>query len=436
MENSKLYDVFISYRRETGSLFADLIYDEFVNRGIKAYMDREERKSGDFDERLLKVIAQSKNLVILVTKDAFKRCSETNDWVRRELECALKENVFIVPVFLDGADFDAELPESISAIKTKQGEKYDSNFKSGSITNIIKLLSNLDTKSANSRNKNTYFNMQESEINRLISQEKLFEKFDGDLFEKVVLSKENPVVLDIGSNTGTITLQRLSKFENIKKIVGVELVEEAVDYANQNSNDNGRACYYQADVEADDFADKLCDIMIEQGIDGFDIVIVSMVILHLEKPRKMLSVVHDYMKKGGTIIIRDVDDGFTHAYPDPNGDFARAIAKCNELKTCGFRQSGRRIYDELKKADFSNIQLKKFGMPNTLFDSRQKSQMFDVYFSFIKEDTIAESKIFENDQHKLDDARWIESHYDDMKEDSLNNHFFFVIGMMDFTAEA
>ena len=85
-----MYDAFISYRRDGGHEMARLLYEHLTNRGINCFFDLEELGSGKFDVKLLRNIEQSKNFILVLSPDALARCQNEGDWVRSEIEHAIK----------------------------------------------------------------------------------------------------------------------------------------------------------------------------------------------------------------------------------------------------------------------------------------------------------------------------------------------------------
>ena len=60
------YDIFISYRRDGGDTLAQLVYDRLTDRGYKVFLDVESLRSGKFNEKLLEVIDQCKDVVVIL----------------------------------------------------------------------------------------------------------------------------------------------------------------------------------------------------------------------------------------------------------------------------------------------------------------------------------------------------------------------------------
>jgi len=93
--------VFISYRRETGSYIARAIFQQLRANNYDVFMDVESIDSGIFETIILNEIAARAHFLIILTKGTLTRCSNPEDWVRREIERAIDTGRNIVPIFVD-----------------------------------------------------------------------------------------------------------------------------------------------------------------------------------------------------------------------------------------------------------------------------------------------------------------------------------------------
>lgn len=95
------YDVFVSYRRATGSQLASLLKVHLQLKGLSVFLDVAGLGSGKFDKALLTTISNSHNMLLVLTPQSLERCfrdTMVQDWVHREILCALESKVHIVPV--------------------------------------------------------------------------------------------------------------------------------------------------------------------------------------------------------------------------------------------------------------------------------------------------------------------------------------------------
>ena len=117
------FDIFISYRREGGLELADSIYQRLINAGYSAFLDLEQLNSGKFNTKLIGVIEQCQDFILVLPPDALGRCADEDDWVRQEVECALKHKKNIIPIMLRGFEWPAveSLPSSLRELPNYNG---------------------------------------------------------------------------------------------------------------------------------------------------------------------------------------------------------------------------------------------------------------------------------------------------------------------------
>lgn len=119
------YTAFISYRRVGGEGFARLLYEKLRQAGVTAFYDVDSLRNGRFDINLLNSINDCDNFILVLSKDSmnWKRLRDRKDFVRREIEHALKHHKNIIPVMLDGFSWSAVklLPDSMYTLPLYNG---------------------------------------------------------------------------------------------------------------------------------------------------------------------------------------------------------------------------------------------------------------------------------------------------------------------------
>lgn len=113
-------DVFICYRRSSGSQLASLLKVHLQLRGFSVFLDIDRLRAGKFDENLLLSIQMSQHFVLILTHDALDRCLEDDgqeDWVHKEIVAALDCSCNIVPI-IDSFEWPPieRLPEDMRGI--------------------------------------------------------------------------------------------------------------------------------------------------------------------------------------------------------------------------------------------------------------------------------------------------------------------------------
>src|SRR5262245_515789 len=125
--------VFVNYRRDETAGIAGRLYDrlsrEFDERNV--FMDVDSIEPGlDFVKQLDEQVASCGILLAVIgphwigAADASgqRRLLKPNDYVRIEIAAALKRDIPVVPVLLDGArmPLDSELPDDLKPLRRRQ----------------------------------------------------------------------------------------------------------------------------------------------------------------------------------------------------------------------------------------------------------------------------------------------------------------------------
>src|SRR5690242_323377 len=131
--DSGLPGVFISYRRELDAGWAPWVYDKLSDHfgGDRIFMDLNSIAAGDdFAEVITRSVASCRVLIALIGKgwtgavDAAgrRRLDDPADFVRLEIETALRHGIRVIPLLIGGATMPApaELPASLAPIAHRQ----------------------------------------------------------------------------------------------------------------------------------------------------------------------------------------------------------------------------------------------------------------------------------------------------------------------------
>jgi len=115
------FKIFISYRRKGGYDTAKLIYERLKMDGYSVSFDLDTLENGNFGNELQKRIKKCKDFIIILNTGIFDCFTEPDynpkdDWVRIEIECALKEKKNIVPLKMEDFAYPKRLPSDIKDI--------------------------------------------------------------------------------------------------------------------------------------------------------------------------------------------------------------------------------------------------------------------------------------------------------------------------------
>ena len=99
--------IFISYRRNPSQWQAFSVY--FALREIHkrtVFLDVVSIGSGNFEKMILDAIRRSRHFILILSQGTLDRCVDEEDFLRKEIEYALKYNRNIVPLFFENFSFE------------------------------------------------------------------------------------------------------------------------------------------------------------------------------------------------------------------------------------------------------------------------------------------------------------------------------------------
>lgn len=134
------YDIFISYRRNGGDTLAQLLYDRLTHRGYRVFLDIESLNAGKFNEKLLNVIEECKDIIIVLPPNALERCHNEGDWLYREIKHSIEHSKNIIPVLMKDFIWPDNIPEAISEIRNYNGILDNKDYFDAVIDKISSLL--------------------------------------------------------------------------------------------------------------------------------------------------------------------------------------------------------------------------------------------------------------------------------------------------------
>ena len=300
-----IYDCFVSYKSEDIKFVTDLV-NELEKRGLNCWFAPRNVQS-HYAKSIANAIKSSKVFLLILNEK-----SAVSEDVLNEVEMAhniSKSTEFakIQPVYTATLDLnDAEIQEMMYYIRRLQFVDIRNIDDFAQIADkIIKSQPQLQHKT--SERKDSKYVVQEIEHNRLKIQNALLKLFDTEVYNDVFDRYTDSSVLDVGCSSGNM-LVPFAKGKQVKKFMGIDRNPEAIQHALEHYRTENYN-FYVNDVTDPDFAVQLSVQMQNMGIEYFDIINVSMILLHLKEPMKVLEVLKQFLHKDGTIIIRDIDDG-------------------------------------------------------------------------------------------------------------------------------
>ncbi|KAM4795660.1 NAD(+) hydrolase SARM1 [Rhinophrynus dorsalis] len=152
-------DVFISYRRSTGSQLASLLKVHLYLHGFTAFIDVEKLEAGKFEDKLIQSVISARNFILVLSAGALDKCMGDNDckdWVHKEIVTALNCSKNIVPV-TDHFDWPdpLSLPEDMRAVLKFNGIKWSHEYQDATIEKIIRFLQGRSSRDSSAGSENS-----------------------------------------------------------------------------------------------------------------------------------------------------------------------------------------------------------------------------------------------------------------------------------------
>ncbi|XP_005402811.1 PREDICTED: sterile alpha and TIR motif-containing protein 1 [Chinchilla lanigera] len=137
-------DVFISYRRNSGSQLASLLKVHLQLHGFSVFIDVEKLEAGKFEDKLIQSVMGARNFMLVLSAGALDKCMQDHDckdWVHKEIVTALSCGKNIVPI-IDGFEWPEPqaLPEDMQAVLTFNCIKWSHEYQEATIEKIIRFL--------------------------------------------------------------------------------------------------------------------------------------------------------------------------------------------------------------------------------------------------------------------------------------------------------
>lgn len=145
------YDVFISYRHDSGQYLALLLYRCLSEKGVSVFWDNESLRAGHYEKQIYEVLDQCKNVIMIVSPGCIDRLKEDGDWVRKEIAYVFQSNkkkidtqkTNVIMAAMEGEEFPQEkdadkLPEDVRELVKFHGIPCPVAYFDGAINRIIR----------------------------------------------------------------------------------------------------------------------------------------------------------------------------------------------------------------------------------------------------------------------------------------------------------
>src|SRR5690554_2486803 len=268
-------EVFVSYEHES-KVIADNIVAKLESHGIRCwYAPRD--VIGDYATSIVDAITNSKVFILLLNGRASNSPHVLNE-VEIAYKMILNNEIIILPFKINSDTLSMAMEYYVKRLHWIDAELsgMEASIKE-LLQKVLKIIepSKKYTKGVLINQSRNWDNENKQEIKRLSTQAKILSKFDMFAYNKAIVGKNSLKVLDVGSNNGSSILHRLGKRTEVTKIIGLEKIETLVNEANEQ---NEKLKCYLVDIDQELFEDELDNIMVQENIEKFDLIVCSLVL--------------------------------------------------------------------------------------------------------------------------------------------------------------
>ena len=268
---------------------------------------------------------------------------------------------------------------------------------------------------------------EKNEIERLRVQNELLACYEAPVFAQIFSEGQDLAVLDIGCNDGAKTLERFTS-DSVSRVIGLEYNEELAAKAQKTYGD-GRFSFYCLDVEAEYFSERLRDIMYEKQIDGFDVIYLSFVLMHLSDVKGLLIALHPFLKTDGKLFVIEANDAASTVTGDKNGLLGEFLEMLKKDRYSGNREVGATVCETLSACGYESINVWHDAVSAGEGEKDKKKAIFTTFFTYLREDVLLLLESEPDNEEYRSWSAWLDGNYEPLKHLILKEKSVISMGM-------
>ena len=212
------------------------------------------------------------------------------------------------------------------------------------------------------------------------------------------------------------------------RVIGLEYNEELAAKA-QKAYGNERFSFYPLDVEAADFAERLHNIMNEKKIDGFDVIYLSFVLMHLSDVKGLLIALRPFLKTDGKLFIIEANDAASTLTGDKNGLLGEFLEILKKDKYSGDREVGATVCETLSACGYESINVWHDAVSAAEGEKEKKKAIFTTFFTYLREDVLLLLESEPDNEEYRSWSAWLDGNYEPLKRLILKEKSVISMGM-------
>lgn len=222
------------------------------------------------------------------------------------------------------------------------------------------------------------------ERERLVIQNRLLAEFEIPALKSICGDRHGLSVLDIGCNDGTKTVGRFAS-PAFQRVICLEYGSALAELA-RNTYANEKFSFFALDAECEDFSERLTDIIADCQLDGFDVICLSFVLMHLRNPERLLRRLCRFLRPNGCLFIVEANDRNSRLSGDTENRLSSFFDILEKDPCAGNRNVGPQLENLLSRSGYGQIisyceQLGAVGE-----QPQRRCDIYETFFSYLPSD--------------------------------------------------
>lgn len=270
------------------------------------------------------------------------------------------------------------------------------------------------------------------EIDRLAVQNRLLKEYEEPVCRRLLEGRQGVRVLDVGCNNGSKTAARFSR-SGVSTVIGLEYNQTLAARAQAAYGDSCFS-FYRCDVEQPEFPDQLRGWMAERRVEAFDLIHVSLVLLHLRDPGQVLGQLKQFLAPDGRLLIIEANDAENRLSSGDEHLFREFMDILRKDPFSGDRELIHTVPKLLEEQGYTDIVLENAVMGAKGHETVKKEEMFDTFFSYLPEDVaLLREQEPENPLYRQWEE-WVSRHYEALYHQIIAEGAEITLGLSIYTA--
>lgn len=422
------YKIIVSYSTKDSSV-TDPIVDiiKYYYR-VTCWYQRDDSR-GDYIEEYNNAIKESGALLLFLSANSIRSLRVKNEISRAYRENSKRPDFQILPVCIEALDEnDMDMASNlVGGINTLFTHKYPDNY---SLTlDIFKQLK-IKAHEEDVHAASIYTGDEEVERRRIFAQNVYLNRIADPYLDDIFSRYASPAVLDVGCADGSNILLRLTG-RDYRSLLGIDRNGNKISEAVRR-NEEMKNSFLTCNIESPELGRVLKTYLQENGLNGFDIVHIAAVLMHLADASRVLKEIYNYMNDGATIFIQDEDDAFNVTFPK-NKFLDDALDIWEHSIESGDRKMGRKIPTLLRESGFTDVRLLSTTVSSLDFNGENKEQLWDMYYN--SDLWVVDSASFFDSRLAYEKFLRYKEHHAELKAKYMQGDIFATLGVLFLSAK-